>query len=432
MKKVLILTYYWPPSGGAGVQRWLKFVKYLPQFGYQPVIYTHENGEFPSIDESLLKEIPEEAIVLKTKIWEPYNIYKKVSGSKERINAGFLTEEKNKSKFVQSISTWIRGNFFIPDARKFWIKPSIKYLSNYLSDNKIDVIISTGPPHSMHLIALGLKKRFNIPWIADFRDPWTNIDFYKDLKLSKLADRRHKVLENKVLTKSDYVISVGRTLSEELKELGAKNIRTITNGFDADDLVDGKVELDKKISIAHIGSFTKTRNPQLLLEVLTEIKTSNPIQFEQLELKLIGKVDYTISEEFEKLGLSKMVRKVEYIPHEEVIVEQRKSHFLLLVVNDTPNAKGILTGKVFEYLAARRPIIAIAPKNGDLAKLIEDTNSGVVIDDSNKSELKDLILSYFSDFNAIDKYRIGDIGKYSRKSLTGELSQLIDQVLEKS
>ncbi|MCB9189426.1 MAG: glycosyltransferase family 4 protein [Flavobacteriales bacterium] len=432
MKRVLIITYYWPPSGGAGVQRWLKFVKYLPKFDYQPIVYTHENGEFPSIDESLVKEVPKEAVVLKTKIWEPYNIYKKVSGTKERINSGFLTEEKNKSKVVQNISTWIRGNLFIPDARKYWIKPSVKYLSDYISNNQIDVIISTGPPHSMHLIALALKKKFDIPWIADFRDPWTNIDYYKDLKLSRMADNRHKRLEKSVLTKSDCVISVGSTLSEELLELGAIKVKTITNGYDSDDLIKGNVELDEKITIAHIGSFTKSRNPQLLLDVLDELRATHPTVFNRLELKLIGKVDYSISEEFARLKIDSLVRKIEYIPHEDVIVEQKKSHFLLLVVNDTPNAKGILTGKVFEYLAARRPIIAIAPKDGDLANLILETESGIVLDNSNKSDLRELLLKYVEDNTIVNKFTEGRIGQYSRESLTKDLVLLLDELTNKN
>ncbi|MBE9481851.1 MAG: glycosyl transferase family 1, partial [Bacteroidetes bacterium] len=175
MKKVLIITYYWPPSGGAGVQRWLKFVKYLREFGWEPIVYTPENPEAPDIDNSLEKDIPDNLTVIKRKIWEPYTAYKKFIGQEkeQKINAGFLSENK-KPKLSENISVWIRGNFFIPDARKFWIKPSVKFLTNYLKNNPVDAMISSGPPHSMHMIALGLKQRLGIPWLADFRDPWTN------------------------------------------------------------------------------------------------------------------------------------------------------------------------------------------------------------------------------------------------------------------
>lgn len=171
MKRVLIITYYWPPSGGSGVQRWLKFVKYLREFGWEPVVYTPENPEMPSSDTSLLSEVSEDIEIIKTKIWEPYSFYKRFIGKKksEKINTGFLSESK-KPKLTEALSVWIRGNIFIPDARKFWIKPSVKFLKKYLADNPVDAMVSTGPPHSMHLIALGIKKSLNTPWIADFRD----------------------------------------------------------------------------------------------------------------------------------------------------------------------------------------------------------------------------------------------------------------------
>ena len=209
MKKVLIITYYWPPSGGAGVQRWLKFVKYLRGFGWEPIVYTPENPEAPATDESLLKDIPDNLTVLRTRIWEPYSLYKNFIGQKkgETINAGFLSEKK-KPGIAEKISVWIRGNWFIPDARKFWIKPSIIFLSQYLKNNPVHAVVSTGPPHSMHLIALGLKKQLHLPWLADFRDPWTNIDFYDKLMLTKFSNEKHKRMELEVLKNADKVVVV--------------------------------------------------------------------------------------------------------------------------------------------------------------------------------------------------------------------------------
>ncbi|MCB9196228.1 MAG: glycosyltransferase family 4 protein [Flavobacteriales bacterium] len=430
MTKVLILTYYWPPSGGAGVQRWLKFVKYLPEFGITPIVYTHSNGEIPSEDLSLIKEIPKGIEVLKTEIWEPYSWYKKITGKKEKVNTGFLTEERTKKSYLNELAIWIRGNVFIPDARKFWINPSVKYLSDYLNQNKVDVIISTGPPHSMHLIARQLKRKLGLKWIADFRDPWTNIDFYDELKLSKRADKKHRTLEKSVLVEADLVISVGPTLTNELIELGAKNSVTITNGFDYDDQISEELELDEKISIAHIGSFTKTRNPIILLDVLKDVFDDNPSIKDIIELKLVGKVDYNISELIDQYGMNSIVRKIDYMPHDQVIKEQVKSHFLLLVVNDTPNAKGILTGKVFEYLASRRPIIALAPLDGDLAHLIYETNSGIVVDQSNKNQLKELILRYVEDKKNPIQIDNPKVEKYSRRNLAKELSAEIKSLAD--
>ena len=190
MKRVLIITYYWPPSGGSGVQRWLKMSKYLPEYGWQPVIYTTENAEYPIVDPSLEKDVSPEAEVIRRPITEPYTFYKKFLGIKqeETVKVGFTQEEKKKKSWKSGLSMWIRGNLFIPDARRWWVKPSVKYLKKYLQEHPVDAIISTGPPHSMHLIAMKLKEATGLPWIADFRDPWTEIDYYQDLHLTRRSD----------------------------------------------------------------------------------------------------------------------------------------------------------------------------------------------------------------------------------------------------
>lgn len=223
MKKVLVITYYWPPSGGAGVQRWLKFVKYLRLYGWEPVVYTPSNPELPVTDNSLLNEIPDGLTVLKHPLWEPYQLYKRFSGRSENINTGFLTE-KGVTGWKEKLSVWVRGNFFIPDARKFWIKPSVKFLSGYLEKNQIHAIVSSGPPHSMHLIALSLKKKFNLPWLADFRDPWTGIDYYNDLMLTGYADRKHHKMEQEVLQKADAIVSVGYDMSRNFEKVDRKSV----------------------------------------------------------------------------------------------------------------------------------------------------------------------------------------------------------------
>jgi len=432
MKKVLILTYYWPPSGGAGVQRWLKFVKYMREFGFEPVVYTAENGEMPVIDDSLAKDIPQGMTILKTPIWEPYTFYKRFIGRKkeDKINASFLNENK-KAGITEKISVWIRGNFFIPDARKFWIKPSISYLDDYIKKNKIDIIISSGPPHSMHLIALGLKKKNkDIKWVADFRDPWTNIDFYEKLMLTKWADNKHHKQELSVLQHADKVVSVGQTMSNEFlamyQKSGGKDLtkfKVITNGFDDDDLKVGIVIKDKKFSIAHIGTLVKDRNPQVLWKVLKKIAQENEKFKDQLEIKLVGKIDFFVKEQIELFGLSQFVNKIEYLPHGKVIEEQQKSKLLLLLVNNTKNAKGILTGKFFEYMSAKVPVLAIGPVDGDLAEIINATNSGLISGFDDEATLEKNILNYFNG-NVSDRNE-EQINIYSRRALTKTLCELL-------
>lgn len=434
MKRVLILTYYWPPSGGAGVQRWLKFAKYLRSCGWEPVIYTAENGEMPVEDTSLAKDIPHNMEVLKTPIWEPYDVYKKFIGQKknEKINAGFLSESK-KNSFLSGIAVWIRGNFFIPDARKFWIKPSIRFLKTYLSQQPVQAIISSGPPHSMHLIARGLKKVFpNVFWISDFRDPWTNIDFYEELQLTFLADAKHRRLEKAVLKESDAVVSVGITMSEELKfilgdERAHKKFHVITNGFDESDLDTQKtVEKDAHFTIAHIGTLVKSRNPELLWQAIKELITEHPSMAQKLRIKLVGKVDVMVNERILHYGLEPYVLRISYLPHNEVLQVVQKSHVNLLLINQTKNAKGILTGKFFEYLLAGVPILAIGPPNGDLAAILKATQSGYISHFDDKATLKANILRLFE--GQVPTFNAAEIQQYSRSELTKKLAALLDKM----
>jgi glycosyltransferase involved in cell wall biosynthesis len=428
-KRVLIITYYWPPSGGAGVQRWLKFSKYLPEFGWTPVIYTPQNPEAPATDNSLFKDIPESAIIIKKPIWEPYLLYKWFTGKSknEKINAGFLTEKKS-NPFLEKISVFIRGNFFIPDARKFWIRPSVKYLVNYLKQNRVDVMVSTGPPHSMHLIALGVKKKLNIKWIADFRDPWTNIDFYKDLKLTRSSNRKHKHLENEVLTNADIVIAIGKTFSEELKSLGAKNIEVITNGFDQDDLPLNKPQLDSNFSIVHLGAINKDRNHPVFWKAIKELIQENKEFKERLEIRFVGKVDNAVFQQIKDLQLSSFINYLPYVSHDQVFNELLKARLLFLPINNTPNSQGIVTGKVFEYLASQRPILAVGPTDGDVSDILKETGVGHVFDFNDLSGIKGFITKNFSNFiNQTDSSSAFNVDMYSRKSLTDKLCKLFEK-----
>ena len=430
MKKVLIITYYWPPSGGAGVQRWLKFVKYLREFGWEPIVYTPENPEAPAVDESLLKDIPRNLTVIKRPIWEPYNLYKNFIGQKkdEKINAGFLTEKK-KPGLAEKISVWVRGNWFIPDARKFWIKPSIKFLSDYLKRNPVDTIISTGPPHSMHLIALGLKKKLNLPWLADFRDPWTNIDFYDKLMLTKASDVKHKKMELDVLKNANIITAIGWSMADDLKKICNRKIEVITNGYDEDDFSKNVVAPDSKFSISHIGAMNSDRNPKALWSALEELLKENKDLQSDLKINFIGKVDYSVFDDLENLGLTKYVTKTEYLLHSQVTEEMCSSQILLLALNNTPNTLGVISGKLFEYIAARRPILAIGREEGDAARIIHETETGVICNFSDKEKMKAEIKKMYSLYKE-KKLLVSEknIVQYSRMQKTKILSSLLNSI----
>ncbi len=428
MKKVLIITYYWPPSGGAGVQRWLKFVKYLHGFGWEPVVYTPENPEAPAVDNSLLRDIPKDITVIKRPIWEPYDLYKSFIGHKkgEKINAGFLTEKK-KPGLAEKISVWIRGNWFIPDARKFWIKPSVKFLSEYLKKNPVDAIVSTGPPHSMHLIALGLKKQLNISWLADFRDPWTDIDFYDKLMLTKSSDEKHKKLEREVLNKADTVLTIGWHMAEGFKKIVDRKFEVITNGFDEDDFLKKENVLDQKFSISHIGAMNADRNPKMLWAALSELLAENENLRKDLKINFIGKMDYSVLNDLEKFKLSSYVTKTEYLPHEKTTAAMQGSQVLLLALNNTHNTLGVISGKLFEYMAAKRPILAIGKENGDAARILKETGAGTICDFEDKSRMKAEISRMYELFRQKNLQVLSfNTSNYSRKIQTEKLADLLN------
>jgi glycosyltransferase involved in cell wall biosynthesis len=430
-KKVLIITYYWPPSGGSPVLRWLKFVKYLHEFGWEVTVYTPENPEPQAVDETLLSEVPENVTVLKKKIREPYAIFKRLLRKpKGKSLATAFISDNNKKSLFNEMSVWIRGNFFIPDARKFWIKPSIRYLTRYLREHPYDAIISTGPPHSLHLIAQGLKKNTRIPWLADFRDPWTNIDYYNQLKLTKRADRKHHQLEETVLRETDAIVTVSPTMTKEFSDMGARSVKTITNGFDT--VPEGiAADVDNKtLTILHVGSMPESRNPVALWKVLGILARKNPEFQKKLRIELIGNVDYSIMHSLKENGLDDSLVKLEHMPNAEVLQRMSMASVLLLVINNTQNASGILTNKFFEYLSAKRPIIAIGPTNGDAAEILNRTDAGRMIDYQDEKGTEDYILSLIADFEkgnlAVD---VKNIDNFSRRKLTASLAQILDSLV---
>lgn len=422
--KVLIVTYYWPPAGGSGVQRWLKFVKYLQEFGIEPIIYTVANPKYPILDNSLKSEIPENITVLKQPIWEPNNLLSFFKKNKTQQSAGFLNPNPS---FFGKVLQYIRANYFIPDARKFWIKPSVKYLENYLSNNKIDAIITTGPPHSLHLIGLELKKKTNIKWVSDFRDPWTEIDYFDQLPLTKKSIGKHQKLEDKVLRNSDAVLVIGKTMKEKFIQF-SKSIYVLTNGFDS---VKEKqiVPLDTKFTITHIGLMNADRNPYSFWKAIKELAKENDSFANDYQVQLVGEVASEVKESIKNNQLENVI-EIGYVSHQKVNEYQLKSQVLLLSVNKVKSAKGIITGKIFEYLQAKRPILAIGPVDGDLSEILNDTNAGSIVDFDDVDTIKSEILKmYFSFKEDVLEIKSKNITQYHRRNLTENLSKIIKETI---
>ncbi|MES2389589.1 MAG: glycosyltransferase family 4 protein [Bacteroidota bacterium] len=432
MKKVLIVAYYWPPSAGSGVQRWLKMVKYLRDFGWEPIVLTPSNPDFNLQDPGLLADIPKDIQVLRLPILEPFALYNKFMGQKDesRVNPVF-SDPNRKPKLKERFALWVRSNLFIPDARMMWIRPASKYLINWLKDNPVDAMVTTGPPHSMHLIGLRVKKATGIPWLADFRDPWTRIDFYRELNLEKWADQKHHRLEREVSRTADALVVIGNTMREEYESLTVKPVAVITNGYDDADFSfkDAAPEPDKEFSIVHVGMLGKARNHPVFWEALQELRNEYPPFARDLKIKFYGKADPAVEASVKQYNAESWVKFYPYMSHAEIIQVQRRAQVLLLSVNNTHNARGILTGKIFEYLAIQRPILAIGPTDGDAAAILRDTAAGLISGFSDKETLKQHITRYYSWYKT-GTLKVDNSGteKYSRRNLAGRMAGMLNLV----
>lgn len=422
MKRLLIITYYWPPNGGAGVQRWLKFAKYLPEHGWQPVIYTPSNPEVILPDAALELEVPKEAELVKRPITEPYGFYKQLTGrgKDEKVHTAFLSEEKRQG-WREDAALWVRSNLFIPDARVWWVKPSIRNLKAYLKDHPVDAVVTTGPPHSLHLIGRALKRDLGLRWIADWRDPWTNIDFYQQLKLTGWADRKHKRLERAVLKEADHTIAVGWTMAAELEALGAKHVDVITNGYDPADVPAPSATVDETYSLVHVGSLSATRNAPELWKALAQLCRQDPAFATKLKLRFVGAVDHTALASIAAAGLADKVERIGPVSHAEAMRHMQQARVLLLLLNDTANAKGILTSKLFEYLSVGRPLLSIGPKDGDVARVLGSER--IVERGSEERSLASIRALFDQSAQATGETYVA----YSRPALTGQLVRMLER-----
>ena len=427
-KKILIITYYWPPAGGPGVQRWLKFAKYLPEFGWKPIIYTPENPSYPLLDESLMKDVPDDLEIVRTKIWEPYQLAEKLNKSNKKFKAGQFDVGNNQS-WKSKLSIWVRGNFFIPDARVFWVNPSTKFLEQYLKINNIETIVTSGPPHSMHLIGLNLKKKFpDLKWIADFRDPWTEISYYKHLKLTNRSDKKHRQLESEVFKNADITLATSYTDAENFRKNGA-NAFCITNGFDETDSNPQTLQPSNsptQFTLSYIGVLEQLRNPENLWKALDNLVKTNSDFAENFNLKFVGRIDDKILEVIEKSSLKDHIQNLGYVSHDKAVDEMAKSSLLLITNFPNDSSKGIIPGKIFEYLATGKQIISFGPNEADVAKILDETKAGKHFGYNDSREIENFILEKFELWksgNLLENTQ--NIEQFSRRNLTKQLVQIL-------
>ena len=436
MKRVLIISYYWPPTGGSGVQRWVKFAKYLPAEGWQPVVYTPENPEQLAIDYTLMSDIPEQTEVIKRKIFEPYSLYRKLlsrSGhDKEAVEVNPVNAQ-NKS-FLQKAAMWVRGNLFRPDPRCLWINPSVRFLKKYLKEHPVDLIVSTGPPQSMHIIGYRLASATGIPWLADFRDPWTKIFYFKHLSMMPSTERWHHKMEKKVLDNASLVVAVSPLVQQELQAITDTPVELVTNGFDECDFPD--VEDHKTIDtgekdfiITHTGLFAADGNPEALWKVLSDKCNEDEDFKRKLKIRLIGKTDCQIIAEINKAGLTENLQDMGYLSHNDAVKEQRKASMLILPLRKEPEYKAVLPGKLFEYIASRTPILGIGQADGAMSMILSQTSTGKVCEWNDSESMKVFINECWNSHLACTSVTSGaDISRFTRKELTGRMVTLFERI----
>lgn len=430
-KKVLIVTYYWPPLGGSGVQRWLKFVKYLDKSGWETFVLTPENPSFSVSDPSLSKDIPENTEVLRLPIWEPYDAFFKLSGllGKKKPSASDMIAVGKKS-FFQKLSGWARGNLFIPDPRIFWVKPAATFLHEFIKSNQIEKVITTGPPHSIHLIGLRLKKKNPaIKWIADFRDPWSQWDLLDTLSPTAFARKRHLALERRVLQVADRVITIAPYHVNLFEKLGGRKVDLITNGFDTDDFAKVNRQRTDKFTIRHTGVVDELRDPRPFMLALKEACVADPTVKDNVIVEFIGNVNSAFKEFVKSDGiLNAVARFSNLVPHDELLQLYGKTDMLLLVLAHTSIAPGNLPGKLFEYLAAGVPVIGIGPVDGDAARIIREANGGNIFDRNDGASIKEALLKEYGLWKSGSVPRLSEAGRFSREKLTEQLISILESL----
>lgn len=444
----------------------MKFAKYLPAEGWEAVIYTPENPEAPGTDTTLLEDIPQGTEVIRTHISEIYGIYRKFSkGGSGQVNP--INQQKKSLK--QRLAMWVRGNLFIPDPRVSWVKPSVRFLKKYLKEHPVDVIVSTGPPHSMHLIARGVAKATGIPWVADFRDPWTKLFYFKHLQLSERSLRKHRALEQQVLDDATLVVAVSPLVKEEFEAMTKTPVKLVTNGFDPEDFVPaeaagvkakagaggattekaeeaaakageataktgamtaGAAQAGGAFEMVHTGLFAVDGNPERLWRVLREKCLEDREFARRMRITLAGKTDREVAAAIADAGLGDNLRDLGYTSHKDVTKLQKEAAVLLLPLRKEPEYRATLPGKLFEYLGARRPILGIGQTDGAMARVLAETASGRTFEWTDDKGIRQYIDSCWESFKA-GKLEVPprDISRYSRPATARQMAQIFDSLI---
>ncbi|ROL57869.1 glycosyltransferase [Bacteroidetes/Chlorobi group bacterium Naka2016] len=434
MKRLLIVAYYFPPSGGPGVQRVLKYTKYLPEFGWEPLVLTVENGTFPAIDYSLLEEIPENTKVFRTKIYEPYDLYRAFTGKPKNvaIDVNVIKKEDQKLTLKERIAEFIRATFFIPDARVGWLLTAKKKAIEICKEYSVDAVYSSSPPYTCSLIARYVHRKMKIPWVAGFRDPWTGfISTPKRWFLPALIDRHleHSVFSEATLVEVAWE-GIKKDVESKYSDIDFSKFIHIPNGFDPADYPDVKYTPNEVFTLTYTGSMYGRRNPESLFKALEFLVQKREVSKNEFKIKLIGRFGAEVHHMIEKTFVKDSIEVVPYLPHRQSLEQLMKSDALLLIVDESKESKEIVPGKVFEYLGTGRPILTIAPTDGAVAEIINKTKSGLVAHQSQIERISENFLTLFNLWKSKGTFQpdFEEIQKYSRKEHTRQLASILEKI----
>ncbi len=423
MKKVLVISYYWPPAGGISVLRTLKIVKYLRNFGWEPIVYAPSNAHYPYTDVNNETEIPENVRVIRRPIVEPFKIFKFLSGRKKNQPLNSIVQVRDREpSLIDKFGIWLRGNFFIPDARSLWIKPSVKFLVKFVKENPVDAIFTDGPPHTNTYIGNLLRKKTGIPWLSDYQDPWTQVDYYKMLRIGRRADRRHRKMEQECLNNANKITIASPTWKRDIESIGAKDVDVIYYGYDEEDFKELRKEKSTYFDIVHIGLLGIDRHPQEFLEVLSERKFAKPVR-----LLLAGQIDIKVKTMLNELEGSFEIEILGTLSRKEALQLATNADLLLLPLNKAENADGRLPGKLYEYLRTHNPILALGPTGGDAASIIKSTGTGICVEYEDKTGQEDLLKKLIQEKNFFSPNR-EEIEKFSNFNQTKKIAKYLDQI----
>lgn len=429
MKRVLVITYHWPPSGGVTVLRCLKLVKYLREFGWEPVVFTARDAKYQFEDPSNFKDVPDGLEVLRVTAPEPTNLFKRLTGRKREtpLLSITATSSDQRSRW-DALGVWVRGNFFIPDARALWIRPSVRHLSRYLKDHPVDAIFTDGPPHTNTVIGLRLAQRFNLPWLADFQDPWTQVDYYADMRIGKRADRIHRALEQAVFRTASKISIASPTWARNLESIGARDVEVLPYGYDEADFVEYAPATDPSHFILFHGGLLGTdRNPIGLWEALGLMLQESAELRSRLRIRLAGSVDVEVRRQLSASGLDPYTEYLGNLPRTAVIEELGRAAVLLLPVNRAANGAGRIPGKLFELLRAGKPILSFSDVHGDVATLLEEYKAGITVGYEDTSKILDLLRAQLASTGTMRNTT--DLQHFSNRALASKVAGWLDLMI---